>query len=698
MNATLIRIGASSATGYAVSLYTGEEAEVLARAEANGVTNATSVIASDLGVGAAPAGIAYINILDARKTLAAADGNDNSLRDLGIQLFTLLNTGDVGVAWTAARTAARKNRKPTGELQHRTYLQVLDTALARLPWELMMDESTGSVLAVDEPWAPIVRYSSASPMSLGDEHELRTLLVIGCDPQADANIGWLAELRSFLTTVCPQRNTIDFEIFEASTQGKDGALKGTLRNTIQTFRPHVLHFVGHGRASNDEGELALFDSSIGAEVSWTAQEFRAWLQPSPPRLVLLNACRTAEQAANPDAPIQVLATMSSAALAAGVASVVAMQHDIAGPSAALFANGFYSAIVKQQPVDVAVMNGRQAILDKTQYGDRNWALPVVTTCASASSILPQLSRTSPLSRNDVNAHPDFAMLSSFVDRRAQRRSIIIGDGTSSGNIAFVVSDASMGKSSLAKVISEWRILQNHQVVYADCSRTGRQEPLNIVQLLRHIRGPKDLPADLLRPNLYASFATFNNTLNAVLNGKPVTAVPQTGIDNDDALDRNKVASQQAWDVIFNAFLFDLQAIGAKRPITIVIDHLSKTGRGVVFDDFKEHMVPRFLRVVRDGQLAGVFAVVVASEQELKDCGLSALCDASTSVRLHDFTFDEWELLAREFAIRRKLDETKAEQSLAMVSMALKGQSWKPCVLELYRGLAELGNPTARTGI
>ena len=697
MNATFIRIGEKAAGGYAVALYTGDEADVIARAEKNAAPNGTSTIALTLTGAAAPAGITFGNLVDARSVLAAADGTDNSLRDLGIQLFALLNAGDVGTAWTAARTAARKARKPTDELQMRTYLEILDTDLARLPWELMMDKASGSVLAVDEPWAPIVRYASASPMALDNGLELRTLLVIGCDPQSDANIGWLDELRTFLATVCPQRNTVDFEIFEAYSRSKDGSLKGALRTTIQTFRPHVLHFVGHGRASNGEGELALFDASVGAEVSWTAQEFRSWLQQAPPRLVLLNACRTAEQAANADAPIQVLSSMSGAAIAAGAASVIAMQHDIAGASAALFANGFYNAIVKQLPVDVAVMNGRQAILDETKYSDRNWALPVFTTCVTPSAILPTLDAAAARARSDVNAHPEFAPLATFVDRRAQRRSIILGDAKNAGGLAFVVSDPAMGKSSFAKIISEWRLLQNHQVVYVDCSRTLKQEPLNVVQLLRHIRGHRDASGDLLRPNLYAAFATFNDTLNTVLTGKPVSSSPGTGIDNDDPLDRNRVTSQQAWDLIFGAFLSDLQTIAAARPVTIVLDHLGKTGKGVVYDDFREHVVPRLLRVVRDNQLNNVAMIVAANDQELKDCGLSALSDVSTTVRLTDFTPDDWSLLAREYAVRNKLDSSLAEDVLNWFAAKQKGKTWKPNRFDLYQRMITYTDAAAAGG-
>ena len=114
-----------------------------------------------------------------------------------------------------------------------------------------------------------------------------------------------------------------------------------------------------------------------------------------------------------------------------------------------------------------------------------------------------------------------------------------------------------------------------------------------------------------------------------------------------------------------------------RPLTIVLDHLGKQGRGVVFDDFREHIVPRLLVPVHRGEVANVSFMIAATEQEVVNCGLSALRDASLTVRLDDFPIDEWDLLAREFAIRADMNEEVAEMAISTYRGILGNKPWKP---------------------
>ena len=674
MHAILLRVGTATTTGYPLSFFEGDEDSVLARAQSSAAPDATVDLPLDLVAAPVPR-ITYVDLATARSVLIHADGSDNSLRDLGIQLHALLSRGDVGVRWAVARRTAKSARTPGGGVQLRTYLDVQDPALARLPWELMQDK--GDILGL-QSWSTVVRYGDAVPPMLDpNELELRVLLVLGCDPAADANIEWQSELRSFLANVCPQRHAVDFEVFEAHTRARGGDLKGALRTAIQSFHPHVLHFIGHGRSENGEGALELFDASTGQVVPWTAQEFKQWLDPAPPRVVLLNACRTSAQAADPAAPIAVLASMSDAARSASVACVIAMQHDIMGKAAARFASGFYAALFNHRPVDVAVVAGREKITDSFGLNERNWALPVCTVSVPPEAVLPPRDRIPVQRRTVVRAHPDFVPLLSFVDRRAQRRSVIAADVSTSSALTFVQSDSGMGKTSLARLLAEWRLLLDHRVIYTDCARTNRQEPLNVVQLLRHLRGPDEASTDLLRPQVYATFATFHDTMNAVLDDKPVGALPADGKDNERALDRNRVTSPRAWDLMFSSYLDALRQLGKERPLTIVLDHLGKQGRGVVFDDFREHIVPRLLAPVHRGEVANVSFMIAATEQEVVNCGLAALRDASLTVRLDDFPIDEWDLLAREFAIRADMNEEVAEMAISTYRAILGNKPWKP---------------------
>ncbi|MBC7897864.1 MAG: CHAT domain-containing protein [Cytophagaceae bacterium] len=687
MKAIFLRVGERTAAGYPLELFEGEQDALLERIEGDNAADALETIplnaegtGPDLGAGA----IRLSTILD---LISGHEIEGASLTGAGTLLFGLLNRGAVGKRWLGALKNAKKQwyalrpeQQLTAGVQLRTYLDVRDPYLARLPWELVRDE--GDMLALHQ-WAPLTRYSSSTPAARREDLELRVLLVIGCHPKAAVGIAWVDELRSFLTSVCRQRDAIDFEVFEAFNEARDPraavTLKGELRQAIATFRPHVLHFVGHGRSEGGTGALELFDFKANDVVPWTSQELKNWLEATPPAVVLLNACRTSEAAADPEAAIAALASMTGAALGANVGCVVSMQHDIEGEAAAHFAEGFYETLARRQAVDVAVINGRKRIADAFPYENRNWALPVCTVSAPPETLLPARDRISPQRLTEVQSHPDIAPLLSFVDRRRERRTIIHPTVDAlNRNVAFVVSETKMGKSSLARVIARWRWLTEQRVVYVDFGiETPQRAPRDVIEILRHMRGRDEASGDILRPNIHRAFGAFHDAVNAILDDKPLGAIPASGIDKGLLLDRNKVTSARAWDVVFDGFLSGLKSLAKERPMTLVLDHLTKLGAGVVPDDFKEHIVKRLIQPIHRGDVAGVTMVVAATANEIDQCGLTALRTSSVGVSLGNFAFEHWELLAREFVVREGMESIIAEETIRKYTPLLNEKPWKP---------------------
>lgn len=680
--ATLLRVGPEVGGAHALDLYDGDEADVLARAAAHAPPDASATIAAPFAdpfsVAVAPKGVTFAPLGDARTILAAADGIGSTLRDLGLELHALLAQGAVGARWSAARTAAAAQRLTPG-VHLRTWLDMQDESFARLPWELMRDKVVGATLALEE-WSTLVRLGAGAPPALPDtDATLRVLFVVGCHPTDDANIRWLDEQRAFLATVCQQRTAIDFDVFEAHARSA-GGLKANLRRAIESFRPHVLHFVGHGRFDGADAALELFDASTGQRIAWTAQELRTWLAQYPPRLVVLNACRTSQQAAALDAPITVLGSMAEAATAAGAAAVVAMQHDVAGQAAALFAEALYGAIARGAPLDLALVRGRKRIGDELGYEDANWALPVCTLSVPAEDVLPQPRRAG------VIVLPDEAM-KTYVGRRLERRTVAEATamgavGGAGSAVRFVVGDAQMGKSTMAQLVAEWRLLLGHRVVALDCARaTGGV--LDALQLMRHVRGSR-ADGGPLRPMLYPSFAGFNDTVNAVLANRPREAMPATGIDDEKPLDRAHFP-ERGWEQLGAAFLDGLRTAAAAQPLTLVLDHLSRHNAGIDFDDFRLQVVPQVLLPIHRGDVANVSVVIAGTESELDACGLRALRDASKGVaQLGEFLREDWESLAREFAVRVQIPPDEADELIGYFATRIKKNPWKPAALLAMR--------------
>ncbi|MEP6762723.1 MAG: CHAT domain-containing protein [Gemmatimonadaceae bacterium] len=684
MDAILLRIGEKDANGYPLSLYIGEESSVLARADNDENPDESSSIPLDFAKSLSVTDMQCVTANDTRAILSAADPSNNLLRELGVNLYALLNRDSVGKRWKTARVKAKAAKGAAGVVQLRTYLDVRDEELARMPWELLYDVDEGLAIAKLGLERPIVRYAKNAVKDAGDaedESELRVLFVIGCNPEETA-VEWLAELRSFLELVCPQRNVIDFEIFEAHAQVSPRKLLPSLHAAIGEFRPHILHFVGHGRIEDGEGALELYDPETKNNKPWTAEDFNEDLLQSPPRLVLLNACRTSTQAADTDAPIRVLASMSSCALSAGSRAVISMQHDISGQAAAQFSRSFYSALLRKLPIDVAVTKARIDVSKLIDAKDRNWALPVCTLSVTPETVLPPLKLFQDARQKNVLVHPELSSLSKYVDRRMERRVLLQWEHDKEKNVTFLTSDDSMGKSSLAKLISEWRLLKGHQVIYVNCA--AQKKVLDSVEFLRYIRGTIDAAPDLLRPNLYQEFAFFNSTLNAVLAGKPVQADKGTGIDENLPQDRNKFSGQDTWNQIFLAFTQDLKNIAKVRPVTLVIDHLTKGNtKHVDPNDFKEHFVKLFLEPQNADPSENISVIIVATGIAVEGYGLGPLAKRNTIAKLDLFPSENWSLLVREYSVREELDAKVAEEALQWVGSA-RNAPWDPKKLDVYR--------------
>jgi len=163
-----------------------------------------------------------------------------------------------------------------------------------------------------------------------------------------------------------------------------------LLKAIEDAKPHVLHFIGHGRYNEEEkqGEIALlkYDEKSAAWCGDKAfAEYFVNLK-AVPRLVLLHMCEsgTVEFRAN-------FAGMAPQLILAKVEAVVAMQYCIPNNAAISFSRAFYAELAKGDPVDGAVQMGRWRITidDPKSYDSRIFGTPVLYMHSRDGIILPQ---------------------------------------------------------------------------------------------------------------------------------------------------------------------------------------------------------------------------------------------------------------------------------------------------------------------
>lgn len=158
-------------------------------------------------------------------------------------------------------------------------------------------------------------------------------------------------------------------------------------------KPHIFHFIGHGRFNGGKPQVALVDEILG-EADWCeSQNFAELFNRYSDCVVILQTCESA--------------TLSSEDSFVGIASdlvqqavpiVVAMQYEIKNVTAQRFVEAFYRHLFSGDPVDVAVQEGRREIGMKTAYRNREFATPVMYVRAHRLFRLPMSNSTETASK------------------------------------------------------------------------------------------------------------------------------------------------------------------------------------------------------------------------------------------------------------------------------------------------------------
>lgn len=254
---------------------------------------------------------------------------------------------------------------------------VIDTTaapdLARLPWEFLYRPDKDDFIFSDR-LKPVVRWLEVDepPPTLTVRPPLRLLIAVaapGDRPglQVGEEIAQLDEALSELTGGGQVHTT---RLDHASLERLDDAL---LRE-----RPHVLHFIGHGDFSADEGVLVLeSDATAGASDIIAGRQLAVLLRNhlTSLRLVFLNSCMGAT-ASHRDP----FAGVAQSLIHRGMPAVIAMQFPIPDKAAVALARHFYRYLAAGQPVDAA-LNSARAFMYARGYGVE-WGAPALHMRAS----------------------------------------------------------------------------------------------------------------------------------------------------------------------------------------------------------------------------------------------------------------------------------------------------------------------------
>ena len=247
--------------------------------------------------------------------------------------------------------------------------------VAALPWEFMcLPEESGR----GELWfatAPKIIFSrrrtlwdEAAPIQLSQGEKLRVALVISA-PKGEGPVDFAPVEQALKDLVEDKPEQI--ELFVVNP-----AQFGAVDEVLKKHKPHIFHFIGHGRLQNEKneavGQLA-FMNDMGRAKWINAREFSECFTQHVPGIVVLQACEGGQLS-----PSKAFVGVASKVVQQNIPVVVAMQYEVTNDTAIEFVSRFYWELAEGSPVDVAAQLGRRAIANGANlHRTRDFATPVI---------------------------------------------------------------------------------------------------------------------------------------------------------------------------------------------------------------------------------------------------------------------------------------------------------------------------------
>ena len=544
---------------------------------------------------------------------------------IGEHLWSLLAQGAVGV-WLSDTFAAHwKSNALDVKDGIRTILDIRDKTVQSLPWELTIRQNQALFAS---PLNPFVR-GSLNPAATGPVSSLmlRVLVVVGSAPKDD-HVKAEEEIENIEDAARILRREIDLRV-EYPHKLDD------LNDLIADFKPHVLHFIGHGgevtlAGRQDPVASLVFQDGAGGIWDWTTDDVPTTLAVGAPRLAFLNACRTGTGVD----PGMIVGALSAEFLKTGTAAVVSMQADIAGGAAAEFAGVTYAALAKGEPLDVALAKGRRTVKGRAG-GRRDWCLPSLTVGVDVTEVLPSRLSLSQRDRDRLEATPEFVDIRAFVDRHVQRRSVDpMADPAQLEDVVIVTGPAKTGKTSMLLWFLEGCAWCGHAVKYVDLRRDTKP---GFLEALESIQQAETNPPSDLRQALPGDFARVQQLIAIARAGQPAAgATPDNPIDS-----------------LFTAFRAALVHAAQGKPLILALDHLGSMDS----DAFRNYLRPYLLEHVAQKSLRPVRLVLTCSDDDYVELRLSRLLPAKM-IKVNLFAVAEFSTLYRDYMLCRQVPRAK----------------------------------------
>lgn len=266
-----------------------------------------------------------------------------------------------GQLWSWVEQQIKGRGKDLVRLQLAFAADAASSRLASLPWEFLCTPdragNDGRFLVL----TPGLMLSRSVPAGTRKRaavtvQEVRVLPVVG-----DAHNDWLGtvDYESALAAIAAVGGRDDFDIIDPAVE----VTKAELASRVVATRPHVVHYIGHGRFSEQTGKGSVALRADGGGTCWVDEDDladRLCSDDWTPTIVVLHACEGGRN----DYEYR-HAGLAPSLVRRGVQCVVAMQYPVTNETAVEFSTALYGALAQHQYLDEAVQTARQHIWQAT---------------------------------------------------------------------------------------------------------------------------------------------------------------------------------------------------------------------------------------------------------------------------------------------------------------------------------------------
>lgn len=615
-----------------------------------------------------PAG--KIDIVKTAATMRDEKGQSPQFKTIGRRLTRFLTQSESGRDWLEDRVATLA----LADGHHRTILRIASPELRSLPWELMRDEWDTTFFT--NPNAPVVHWSAMPPASQIplQKWPLRVLVVVGSAAN-DESISAEEEVHGLEDAL---RNF--GRLVELNVRWRP-SLEELRAEFVNDFRPHVFHFIGHGRTVGGSTFLR-FDlpapvGGIKVDGRWDMDAIRLLVQEWAPRLVFLNACRT-------DDPLKVEETVAlTEAFATRVPAVIGMRGNVRGEVAAAFSREFYRVFAFDKPVDVAFAKARLAAAAGFPMDRRDWILPRLTLSVDPDAVLPMQPRPLEAERIKIEQIEEFLALPRFVNRSKERLKLCnrldpldsdpIDKETRYQDLIVISGESEVGKSELLRYALAGCKLRGWQVAYVTMGDGIARSFVNTLRLIRGDPSITGLARSTLDP---AAFSEFNHQLNHLeeLAKNRLPEMPAGVIDEIDP--KREIPAELKAAVapkLAESLALALQRAAGGSPLVVALDQVE-----IEKSDCVTFLIPHFLKPLAERFWPPLRLLLVLRKDQFTSYGLETL--APDPIGVEKFAPEEFILYGAEYCRRFKFPlGEKLEKAIEGIGGALS-KPWEPACL------------------